>query len=57
MNLIFIIEKEGKQKNQKKKYNKVIEKIIRNKSISLNQLKKEVKAIIDKNKEYYNSNL
>ena len=52
----FYNKKGRKTKKSKKKYNKIIEKIIRNKKISLIQLKKEVQVIIDKNKELFNSN-
>jgi hypothetical protein len=52
----FYNRKGRKTKKSKKKYNKIIEKIIRNKNIYLSKLKNEVKKIIDKNKEYYKSN-
>ena len=52
----FYNKKGRKTKKSKKKYNKIIEKIIRNKKISLIQLKKEVQVIIEKNKELFNSN-
>ena len=53
----FYNRKGRKTKKSKKKYNKIIEKIIRNKNINLSKLKNEVKMIIDKNKENYNSKL
>jgi hypothetical protein len=53
----FYNRKGRKTKKSKKKHNKIIEKIIRNKNINLSKLKNEVKMIIDKNKENYNSKL
>ena len=47
----FYNRKGRKTKKSKKKYNKIIEKVIKNKNITLSQLKKQVKMIIDKNKE------